>query len=158
MTPEQANTCIAVMREGKTLRRFTNGGKFGAPIVPLKKFKYHCSLYPEWGERAMRLAKANAKAADALKSAIARGTTHCKYGHSLADACISPTRWIQSRDCRTCWAIRQKRPGVMSPEVAKKVETLLRKGTPISRFTKGGAETYLVSIKRSLVSASKTHT
>lgn len=36
MTPEQANTCIAVMREGKTLRRFTNGGKFGAAIVPLK--------------------------------------------------------------------------------------------------------------------------
>ncbi len=37
----------------------------------------------------MRLAKANAKAADALKSAIARGKTHCKYGHSLADAYIS---------------------------------------------------------------------
>ena len=35
----------------------------------------------------------------------------------------------------------------MSPEVAKKVETLLRKGTPISRFTKGGAKTYLVQHK-----------
>jgi hypothetical protein len=29
----------------------------------------------------------------------------------------------------------------------KKVETLLRKGTPISRFTKGGAKTYLVQHK-----------
>ena len=48
MTPEQANTCIAVMREGKTLRRFTNGGKFGPAVAPLKKFKYHCALYPEW--------------------------------------------------------------------------------------------------------------
>ena len=96
----------------------------------------------------MRLAKANAKAADSLKAARFRAMTHCKYGHSLADAYISrqPGGYIK-RDCRTCWAIRQKRPGVMRPEVAKKVEILLRNGTPISRFTKAGTKSYLVQHK-----------
>jgi hypothetical protein len=55
MTPEQANTCMAALREGKTIRRFTNGGKFGPAIVSLNKLKKHCALYPEWGEEAMRL-------------------------------------------------------------------------------------------------------
>jgi hypothetical protein len=35
----------------------------------------------------------------------------------------------------------------MRPEVAKKVEALLRKGTPISRFTKAGSKSYLVQHK-----------
>lgn len=69
MTPAQANKFMAALREGKTLRRITNGGKFGRAIVSLKKLKKHCALYPEWGAEAMRLALANAKAADALKSA-----------------------------------------------------------------------------------------
>src|ERR1700730_8359001 len=86
MTPAQASVCMASLREGKTLRRITNGGKLGPAIVSLKKLKKHCALYPEWGEEAMRLAKMNAKAADALKAVRFRTMTHCKNGHPLADA------------------------------------------------------------------------
>jgi hypothetical protein len=64
MTPAQANELMAALRLGKTLRRITNGGKFGHVIVSLTKLKKHCALYPEWGEEAMPLAVANAKAAD----------------------------------------------------------------------------------------------
>jgi hypothetical protein len=49
MTPAQANEFTTALREGKTLRRITNGGKFGHAIVPLRKFKNHCALYPDWG-------------------------------------------------------------------------------------------------------------
>ena len=52
MTPERANASMAALREGKTLRRFTNGGKFGPAIVSLKKLKKHCALYPEMGRRS----------------------------------------------------------------------------------------------------------
>jgi hypothetical protein len=92
--------------------------------------------------------EANAKAAQFRKGAHLRHQTHCKYGHSLADAYISRQQggYIK-RDCRTCWAIRQKRPGIMRPEVAKKVEAILRTGAPISRFTKGGTKSYLVQHK-----------
>jgi hypothetical protein len=49
MTPEQANAAMAALREGRTLRRFTGGGKFGPAIVSSTKLKKHCELYPEWG-------------------------------------------------------------------------------------------------------------
>jgi hypothetical protein len=62
MTPEQASAAMAALREGKTLKRFTSGGKFGPAIVSLTKLKKHCALYPEWGAEAMRLARVNAKA------------------------------------------------------------------------------------------------
>jgi hypothetical protein len=62
MTPEQANVCMSAMRGGKTIRRITNGGKLGPSIVSLRKLKYHCALYPQWGAEAKRLAAANAKA------------------------------------------------------------------------------------------------
>lgn len=67
MTPEQANAAMAALREGRTLKRFASGGKFGPAIVSLQKLKKHCALYPEWGAEAMRLARANAKATDAQK-------------------------------------------------------------------------------------------
>lgn len=70
MTPAQANDLMSALRVGWTLRRTCGGGKLGPAIVPLRKLKRHCALYPEWGEQAMRLAKANAKAADALKSRV----------------------------------------------------------------------------------------
>jgi len=54
MTPTQANASMRVLRAGKTLRRFTGGGKYGPAIVSLTKLKKHCALYPEWGAEVMR--------------------------------------------------------------------------------------------------------
>jgi hypothetical protein len=43
--------------------------RYGGPaMVTPGRFKKHCQLNPEWGVAANQLAKANAKAADALKS------------------------------------------------------------------------------------------
>jgi hypothetical protein len=70
MSPELANNFMGVLKAGKTLRVLTSGMKrYGGPaMVTPGRFKKHCQLNPEWGVAANQLAKANAKAADALKS------------------------------------------------------------------------------------------
>jgi hypothetical protein len=87
------------------------------------------------------------RAARRRKGARLRDRTHCIHGHSLSDAYVS----IQlggyiKRDCRTCWGIRSRRASVIKPEIAKKVEVLLLRGVPTSRFTKPGPA-YLVQHK-----------
>ena len=129
---------MAALREGRTLRFF---------YVRAPRLEAYFKIHPEYAEEARPLIEANAKAARARKGERLRNQTHCKHGHSLSDAYISRQfgGYIK-RDCRTCWAIRQKRPGIIKPEIAEKVEALLRKGSPISRFTKTGP-TYLVEHK-----------
>jgi hypothetical protein len=84
MTPGQANEFMAVLREGKTIRRITGAGKLGPAIVSLTKLKKHCALYPEWGAEVTRLARVNAKAADSFKGLTRRSRTHCGRGHEFA--------------------------------------------------------------------------
>jgi hypothetical protein len=76
MTPVQATRCAALLRAGWTLRRLYNGGGEGTPIVSPSKLQNHCTAYPDWGAEAMRLAAANAKAADKLKGRDRRNQTH----------------------------------------------------------------------------------
>jgi hypothetical protein len=138
LSDEKAARMVVALREGRTLRTFG---------VRTPRLDAYFKAHPEYAQEATPLIEANAKAAQQRKG-VNRNLTHCKYGHSLADAYVSRQQGgYVKRDCRTCWAIRQKRPGVMRPEVAKQVEALLRKGMPISTFTKAGTKTYLVQHK-----------
>ncbi|WOH53825.1 hypothetical protein [Bradyrhizobium sp. sBnM-33] len=86
MTPDQANDFMAALRDGRTLRRICGGGRLGPPIASASKFRKHCSLYPEWGAGAERLATENRKASEKLKGlgASRSGETHCRNGHPYA--------------------------------------------------------------------------
>jgi hypothetical protein len=108
MTPAQAGRCAALLRDGWTLRRLYDGGGEGTPIVSPSKLRNHCEAYPEWGLETWRLAKLNAKAVDKLKGNGRANQTHCKRGHSLADAFVhvSPEGWVM-RNCRTCHEARR---------------------------------------------------
>ena len=136
MTPAQASVCMASLREGKTLRRITNGGKLGPAIVSLKKLKKHCALYPEWGAEAVRLAKANAKAADALKSPKLY-LRLCKYGHALDRGRIYFRYGYECRRCQACDKLRNARAGVIRPEALAKATIALRNGVTIAQILRG---------------------
>jgi hypothetical protein len=131
--------CAAV-REGKTLRRITNGGKFGAAVVSLKKFKYHCALYPEWGEQAMQLAKANSKAADVLKGLFWRERTKdlCLKGlHPMtgANVRIDPSRG--RRACLACRYIARDNPPLIKPDVLVKIRQAFEAGASYGQICNG---------------------
>jgi hypothetical protein len=126
MTPVQANRSTALLQAGWTLRRLYNGGGEGTPIVSPTKLQLHCAAYPEWGAKAWRLAKLNAKAADRLKGRDRRNQTHCKRGHSLADAFIhvSPEGWVM-RNCRTCHEARRDKIEPLPPAKLQEVKAVL---------------------------------
>jgi hypothetical protein len=102
MTPAQANSTMAALRAGRTVRRFTNGGKVGELIVSLTKFKNHCAAYSEWGTEALRLRAANAKAADSLKGSTKRSRTHCGRGHEFAVHGLAYKNHVNGRRYRYC--------------------------------------------------------
>jgi hypothetical protein len=137
MTPSQANEFMAALRSGRTLRRITNGGRFGPAIAPLKKFRVHCNLYPEWGVEALRLAKANAKSADSLKGTHLRNLTHCKYGHPLSEARVYHYKGWTVRSCLRCEARRRATVGTIHPEALVKVKAALVAGATVSQITRG---------------------
>ena len=105
--------------------------------------------------------EANAKAAQFRKGAHLRHQTHCKYGHSLADAYISRQQggYIK-RDCRTCWAIRQKRPGTHGEalKLQKRSKPFCAQARPSVDSQKGVQSPTSSSTKLSLVSATKIRT
>jgi hypothetical protein len=143
--PEMAIEFMTRLQSGSTIRKLTSGiKKYGPAIVSYERFKKHCKLHPEWAHEAWRISKINGNAG---KGARLRNLTHCRHGHSLADAYVSHQAGYIKRDCRTCWGIRQKFAHPIKPEVAKKVEILLRKGATISSFTKAGSDRYLVQHK-----------
>jgi hypothetical protein len=141
MTPEQANACMAALREGKTLRRFTNGGKFGPAIVSFKKFKKHCELHPEWGAEAMRLAKINAKAGDILKSvnnAKRRQTQEmCLKGlHPMKGDNLMMHKG--RRCCLACWRHHAAHPPIHSIlPVLDLIKDDLRRGISLGQICQG---------------------
>jgi hypothetical protein len=71
--------------------------------------------------------------------------THCKYGHSLADASLYQKDGYVARHCRVCRIIRARRPGIIKPESGEKVRALLKRYAPISSFTKAGTSSYVMS-------------
>jgi hypothetical protein len=131
----KAARMMVALRGGGTLN------KFGARAPRLEAYFL---AHPEYAREARPLIEANAKAAHLRKGAHMRELTHCKHGHSLADAYVVHQRngYIK-RNCRTCWKMCADR-AVISPEVAKKVEALLRRGAPISSFTTAKSKSYLV--------------
>jgi hypothetical protein len=136
MTPEQANNCTAALRNGKTLRRITNRGELGPSIVSLKKLKKHCARYPEWGEEAMRMARANAKAADALKSPKLYMRL-CKNGHSLDRGRIYFKYGYECRRCQKCDQIRNAKAGIIKPEALAQATIALRNGVTVNQILHG---------------------
>jgi hypothetical protein len=143
--PEMAIEFVAKLKAGSTVRKLTGGGRIlGPAMVSYDRFKKHCELNPEWAVEALRISDVNSRLG---KGARLRNRTHCRNGHPLADAFVSHQAGYTKRDCRSCWRIRQKQAPPIKPEVARKVEILLRRGSPISSFTTGGSKSYLVEHK-----------
>jgi hypothetical protein len=140
MTPGQATSCMAALNDGRTLRRFTNGGKLGKAIVSLTKFKNHCAAYPEWGGEALRLAVANSKAADALKGLPWRERTKdlCLKGlHPMigANVRIDPSRG--RRACLACRYIARDNPPLIKPDVLAKIRQAFEAGASYGQICNG---------------------
>lgn len=136
MTPAQANNCMGALRKGQTLRRICGGGKCGKPIASLLKFKRHCAAYPAWGAEAMRLAKGNAKAADALKSPKLY-KLFCKHGHSLDHRYTYHRYGYTCRGCRGCDRRRNAGAGVLKPGQIERASAALRNGATINQIIHG---------------------
>ncbi len=62
----------------------------------------------------------------------------------MVDARVYFLKGYIQRDCRTCWKIRSKLGGAITPEVLGKVTAALEHGATIGSFTGGGRSTYLV--------------
>jgi hypothetical protein len=134
MTPAQANELMSALRAGRTLRRICGGGKLGPAIASLKKFHIHCTLYPEWGVEAKRLAIANAKAADSLKGSTKRSRTHCGRGHEFAVHGLAYKSHVNGRRyryCKLCNKINSQHGSKLPNEVVEKIKTLVRAGSPL---------------------------
>jgi hypothetical protein len=117
MTPEQANACMSDLKTGCTIRRITGGGKFGSAIVSFRKFSKHCSLYPEWGAEADRLAKINAKAGDVGKS------VNSPKRKQTQEVCLKGLHQMKGdnlmmhkgrRACLACWRHHAANPPIHS--------------------------------------------
>jgi hypothetical protein len=146
ITPAQASELMSALRVGRSLRRTCAGGKLGPAIVPRKKLKYHCALYPEWGEQAMRLAKANAKAADSLKGLIKSSRTHCGRGHEFGVHGLAYKSHVNGRRyryCKLCNKINSQQGCELPDETVEKIKSLLRAGIAPRSFTSGGKPGYL---------------
>jgi hypothetical protein len=94
LTDGKAARMMAALREGQTLRTFG---------VRPPRLEAYFKAHLEYAREARPLIEANNKAALLRKGARLRDFTHCKYGHSLADAYVSHQAGYIKRDCRTCW-------------------------------------------------------
>src|SRR5438270_13672706 len=60
--PEMAETFMAKIKAGKTVRELTAGGKkYGPAMVSRERFLKHCDLHPEWAKEARRVSDANGR-------------------------------------------------------------------------------------------------
>jgi hypothetical protein len=146
MTPAQATTFMGRLRAGVSLRRVTNGGKFGKPVCSREKFKTHCAAYSEWGAEAKHLTVANAKAADSLKGSTKRSRTHCGRGHEFAVHGLSYKNHVNGRRyryCKLCNKINGRQGKKLPHEIVERVKALVRAGAPLNSFTSGGRPGYL---------------
>lgn len=146
MTPGLADEFMRRLERGETLRKITSGDKrCGPALVTPQRFKKHCELDPEWAVEAMRLAKLNAKAADALKSPILRGRMHCNRGDSLEGARIYRRDGYPYRFCLECRKIVDAKGGILRPEKGEQIKTALQDpNATISSITDSGSPGYLL--------------
>jgi hypothetical protein len=157
LSPKLANKFMAELKAGKTLRALTSGSKAPATCTP-ERYKKHCELDPEWGLAANQLAKANAKAADALKGNSRAEETHCRRGHPYETyGFFRPYTGNKGpagrlfRCCKACQYLAAKKGAKLSAEVVDKVKALLRAGNSLSSFTqsgRGGRLCSFVSVQR----------
>jgi hypothetical protein len=136
LPPDMAAKFMAELRAGKTMRMLTNGGRVGPAMVTPQRFKRHCELNPKWGKEANKLAKINAKAADARKSP--KLYRHlCKYGHPLAKGRIYSRYGYECRRCLECDKLRNARAGIISSEAIAKASIALRNGATVKQVLLG---------------------
>ncbi|MCK1742228.1 hypothetical protein IVA80_15490 [Bradyrhizobium sp. 139] len=138
ITDETAARLMEGLRVGKTPRMFA--------ITPARLEAY-LQTHLDYAAEARPLIAANARAAQNRKGNGYRHRTHCKHGHSLADAIIHVQKRgnCVARYCRTCRSIRHKRPGVVTPESRAKVLDLLKRQTPLSHVYNGANGSYVMS-------------
>jgi hypothetical protein len=133
--PEMAIEFMAKLKAGSTVRKLTAGGKIlGPAMVSYDRFKKHCELHPEWATEAWRVSKVNCNIG---KGSRLRNITHCKHGHSLADARVYYQGGYIKRDCRTCWKIRGQLGGLIKPEAVVRVKAALQNGASVSQIIHG---------------------
>lgn len=143
MTTDQAGEFMGRLIAGQSLRRITSGDKrYGPALVTPQRFKKHCELHPEWAAEAMRLAKANAKAADILKSvnsAWRRRTQEvCLKGlHPMAGDNVRIDPSTGRRACLACRKFAAKNPPPMKPATIALVKRELDRGISLSQLTFG---------------------
>jgi hypothetical protein len=141
MTPKQANACMSDLKTGRTIRRITGGGKFGPAIVSFRKFRKHCSLYPEWGAEADRLAKINAKAGDVGKS------VNSPKRKQTQEVCLKGLHQMKGdnlmmhkgrRACLACWRHHAANPPIHSIlPVLDLIKDDLRRGISLGQICHG---------------------
>src|SRR6202043_3159603 len=121
LSDEKAARMMVALRGGGTLN------KFG---VKAPRLEAYFNAHPEYALEARPLIEANAKAALLRKGARLRNQTHCKHGHSLANARFfyQRTDGYLKRDCRTCGQIRHKRAGFITPQGIIEVKKALQNG------------------------------
>ncbi|WP_157791061.1 hypothetical protein [Bradyrhizobium elkanii] len=127
LTEEKAARILSGLKEGQTLRLFW---------VRPDRFKDYCNKHPEYACEALPLVEANAIAAQRRKGAFLGSMTHCKKGHSLADARVSTrSNGYTMRACRTCQAIRAKEAKPLPAAQLIAVKAALSKGHSIADIT-----------------------
>lgn len=137
MTSELADEFMRRLTAGHTLRKITSGDKkCGPALVTPGRFKKHCEMHPQWGAEAMRLARANAKAADYGKG-HKRNLTHCKFGHPLSgeNLYIAPGR--RERKCMACTKLRYSTPRPPTDEQIQRATELLNGGNSLNLVCTG---------------------
>ncbi|MFK4522164.1 hypothetical protein ABIF90_000145 [Bradyrhizobium japonicum] len=143
MTTELTDEFMRRLRAGKTLRRITSGNKSCGPALATpQRFKRHCKLHPEWALEATRLAKANAKAADRLKSVNSfwrkRTQDLCLKGlHPMVGDNVRIDPSTGRRACLACRKIAAKNPPPMKPAMIALVKREIDRGISLSQLTFG---------------------
>jgi hypothetical protein len=142
MPPEMAIEFMARLQAGSTIRKLTSGiKKYGPAIVSYERFKKHGKMHPAWAADAWRISKVNGNAA----KGHFRNRTHCLNGYLFAESArVADYNKGLTRQCRVCELMRNKRGGVIKPEVLEELTARLMNGSTISDLTKAGKKGYLV--------------
>jgi len=128
LSDEKAGRMLAAFRSGKTMRAFNVGAA---------RFKAYCDGHPDWAAEALPLLEANRKSSDERKAEFFRSKTHCKRGHTLADAHVYINKGYRNRACVHCRALRSKEILTMTAEMTAKVKLALLNGATINQIIHG---------------------
>ncbi|MCK1479708.1 hypothetical protein IVB27_34475 [Bradyrhizobium sp. 197] len=84
MNATEAVNFMARLEAGEALRTLVGGG--GNSICSDKAFRRHCELNPDWGAKALALARANRKSRilEGVYNRTVGNRTACNRGHSLS--------------------------------------------------------------------------